>query len=350
MREGGGQLPSSQCYELFETHWAQWAGYPKEVISDRGLHNRGSFAKSLSARGIQVINVGVEAPEQIGRVERHGGILKSMVLKVASDLGVSGIEEMKAVVAQCVRQKNSMARTQGLSPMQWVLGRSPREPGTVMDEESWSDLGSLQLATDESHEFGKMCKIREAARHAFVKADMGSRVSRAILRKAAPVSKECQCGDLVCYKTQQGGWSTASRVIGFDGPKIVWVIHRGVPVCVGLDKLRPVNASEALAHQYLHGQKPFQFGSRHQQQGYIDARLDIIRKLESRQGLLRGQMIRKRTKRWRKSSPIDRRKADGCVSELPKNRTSRRCHHREDEVAKEMFWKKIQLPTVQGDD
>ena len=143
-----------------------------------------------------------------------------------------------------------------------------------MDEETWSDLGSLQLATDESHEFGKMCKIREAARHAFVKADMGSRVSRAILRKAAPVSKEYQCGDLVCYKTQQGGWSTASRVIGFDGPKIVWVIHRGVPVCVGLDKLRPVNASEALAHQYLHGQKPFQFGSRHQQQGYIDARLD----------------------------------------------------------------------------
>ena len=197
------------------------------VISDRGLHNRGSFAKSLSARGIQVINVGVEAPEQIGRVERHGGILKSMVLKVASDLGVSGIEEMKAVVAQCVRQKNSMSRKQGFSPMQWVLGRSPREPGTVMDEESWSDLGSLQLATDEpSHEFGKMCKIREAARHAFVKADMGSRVSRAILRKAAPVSKEYQCGDLVCYKTQQGGWSTASRVIGFDGPKIVWVIPR----------------------------------------------------------------------------------------------------------------------------
>ena len=274
VREGGGQLPSSQCYELFETHWAQWAGYPKEVISDRGLHNRGSFAKSLSARGIQVINVGVEAPEQIGRVERHGGILKSMVLKVASDLGVSGIEEMKAVVAQCVRQKNSMSRKQGFSPTQWVLGRSPREPGTVMDEESWSDLGSLQLATDESHEFGKMCKIREAARHAFVKADMGSRVSRAILRKAAPVSKEYQCGDLVCYKTQQGGWSTASRVIGFDGPKIVWVIHRGVPVCVGLDKLRPVNASEALAHQYLHGQKPFQFGSRHQQQGYVDARLD----------------------------------------------------------------------------
>ena len=37
---------------------------------------------------------------------------------------------------------------------------------------------------------------------------------------------------------------------------------------------RPVNASEALAHQYLHGQKPFQFGSRHQQQGYVDARLD----------------------------------------------------------------------------
>ena len=88
-----------------------------------------------------MINVGVEAPEQIGRVERHGGILKSMVLKVASDLGVSGIEEMKAVVAQCVRQKNSMSRTQGFSPMQWVLGRSPREPGTV----TWMNRGGCTI-------------------------------------------------------------------------------------------------------------------------------------------------------------------------------------------------------------
>ena len=76
------------------------------------------------------------------------------------------------------------------------------------------------MATDEDHEFAKMCRIREAARH--VKAGMGSRVSRDILRKAAPVPKEFHRG-----KTQH-------RVHNKPGDRI-----RRSRDCVGYPSRRP---------------------------------------------------------------------------------------------------------------
>ena len=113
-------------------------------------------------------------------------------------------------------------------------------------------------------DFSKIAKIREKARKAFIRVDMSSRVRRAILRKSAPISKEYGVGDLVCFRTDQLGWFTVSRIIGFDGSKAVnaandtshsWHLgSKGTLACVALDRLRPVNASEALAHQYLSGQ------------------------------------------------------------------------------------------------
>ena len=275
VRIGGGQPSSTTCFRAFQSTWTAWAGQPREVISDRGLRNRGAFSEGLAARGTIITNVGVESPEQIGRTERHGGLLKSMVIRTISELKLAGEEAVTEALTQCIVTKNSLSRVKGFAPIQWVLGKLPREPGTVFEEDSWADLGSLQCASDSQHEFGRIAMIREKARKAFIRADMSSRVSRAILRKAAPIVKEYAVGDLVCFRTDQQGWSTACRIIGFDGEKIAWVLHRGVPACVATDRLRPVNASEALAFQFLHRQPIFQFGERNQQQGYLDLRNEL---------------------------------------------------------------------------
>ena len=224
--------------------------------------------------------IGVESPEMIGRTERHGGLLNAMIVRTIAELKLIGSESIAEATNQCVITKNSMSRVKGFAPAQWVLGRLPREPGTVFEEDSWADLGSLQMASDGANEFGRIARIREKARQAFVRADMSSRVSRAILRKSAPIQKEYGVGDLVCFRTDQSGWSTASRIIGFDGDKLAWVLHRGTPACVAIDRLRPVNASEALAHQFLQNQKPFVFGGQGVQQGYLDLREELPPVLE----------------------------------------------------------------------
>lgn len=134
------------------------------------------------------------------------------------------------------------------------------------------DMGVIEAMADERHEFAKVNEIREEARKAFIKEDLSRRVAKALLRKAAPINKEYGVGDLVCFKTEQSGWSTASRVIGFEGPQIVWLIHQGsLPVCVALDRLRPVNSSEALACQHLKDEKGLGAISG-RKIGFIDAR------------------------------------------------------------------------------
>ena len=197
----------------------------------------------------------MENAEQLGRTERHGGLLKAMVIRVIAELQLVGREAIQHVLTQSVMTKNRMSRVRGFAPSQWVLGKLPKEAISIMDEKNWADLGALTAAEDPTLEFGQIAKIREKARKAFVRADMSSRVRRAILRKSAPITKEYGVGDLVCFRTDQLGWSTVSRIIGFDGPKVVWALCKGTPACVALDRLRPVNASEALAHQYLVGWK-----------------------------------------------------------------------------------------------
>ena len=248
-----GQPSSRKCLEIFLEKWIQIFGTPTEVVSDRGLHNRGAFAKGLSSRGVILRNIGVESPEQLGRVERHGGILKGMMQRIIHELGLTGELQVKEALSESLHTKNSQSRIKGFTPTQWVFGKLPKEPGMATDEKM--DLGVLEALADERHEFAQVMEIRETARKAFVREDLSRRVAKAILRKAAPVSKEYGVGDLVCFKTDQSGWSTASRVIGFEGPKVVWLIHQGTPICAALDRLRPVNAAEALAYQHLKDEK-----------------------------------------------------------------------------------------------
>ena len=52
LKKGHGTPSSKLCAEKFMTHWVSWAGWPTEVKVDRGLHNRGYFARMLGAHGI----------------------------------------------------------------------------------------------------------------------------------------------------------------------------------------------------------------------------------------------------------------------------------------------------------
>ena len=117
------------------------------------------------------------------------------------------------------------------------------------------DPGILEAMTDERHELAQLMEVRETAREAFIRReDLSRRVARAMLRKSAPITREYGVGDLVCFKTEQSGWSTASRIIGFEGPIFCW-IHQRTLICAALDRLRPVNAAEALAYQHLKDEK-----------------------------------------------------------------------------------------------
>ena len=56
----------------------------------RNTQNGGVFSSILAQKGVAIRPAGLEAPEQIGRVERQGAMLKKMMSKVIKDTHASG--------------------------------------------------------------------------------------------------------------------------------------------------------------------------------------------------------------------------------------------------------------------
>ena len=68
--ESLGSPSSHACLRAFIHGWTRWAGWPELVRCDRGTHKRGVFGLTLAKKGEAIGPAGLEAPEQIGRVER----------------------------------------------------------------------------------------------------------------------------------------------------------------------------------------------------------------------------------------------------------------------------------------
>ena len=224
---------------------------------DRGVHNRGEMQKLLASHGCEVIYAPLETPSAIGKVERAQGVMKAMLRKVVHDTECVGARDFGIVLQEVLVAKNTMTRSNGYSPSQWVHGKNPRAPGSVTDLDEAGNLGVLEAAWDPSAKFYLNHQSRMAAQKAFVHLDTSSRIARALTRNAAVQGNlEYQVGDVVVYRrdTQQGGtqWSTACRVIGIDAHQGVWLLHEGVPILCAANKVRSANEAESLAYSLLH--------------------------------------------------------------------------------------------------
>ena len=142
VRSGSGQPTSAKCLEAIRKRWISWAGNPNTEQCDRGLHNRGILAQYMSAHGIQVYHAPLETPEAIGRVERHGSVLKGMARKVIAQTQARGEVEIESVLDESCLTKNSLLRHGGYSPSQWVLGKAPREAPYLVSEDYGAALGA----------------------------------------------------------------------------------------------------------------------------------------------------------------------------------------------------------------
>ena len=140
-----------------------------------------------------------------------------------------------------------------------MLGKHPRDPGRLLEEEERGQLGVLHALHGPEHagtEFALKAQYRLECQKAFVILDCGDRYAKTQLRQAAPIPKEYQCGDMVMYKREQGAeepgseWNGPARIIGLED-KILWMIHNGTPIVGAPNRCRPPHASELLAYSSL---------------------------------------------------------------------------------------------------
>ena len=239
----------------FDSMWTRWAGWPRILTSDRGLHNRGAFARGLLANGVVIRQAALEVPEHIGRAERHQGILKGVLKRIVKEHHCIGKDQMKLALAVALETKNDTVRRDGFSPSQWVLAKYPRRPGSMLEEAEWGQLGVLEAQLDSTTAFGLKANMRFTAQRYFVHLDCGRRLRESQLRRARHVPGDYKVGNVVMLKVQhQGarapgdGLCGPTRVIGFDN-QVVWLQSGDQPVASAIPLLRPCSTPELLAWQ-----------------------------------------------------------------------------------------------------
>ena len=62
LRQGHGSPSSRECLDSYVSLWVGWAGWPQTLSCDRGIHNRGVFARTLARHGVLIRQAGVREP------------------------------------------------------------------------------------------------------------------------------------------------------------------------------------------------------------------------------------------------------------------------------------------------
>jgi len=112
---------------------------------------------------------GVESPEQIGRVERRGDVIKKMMIKVIKETSARGEDAIDMILNEALNAVNELSRHGGFAPVQWVLAELPRSPATQGDEDEFANIGTLQAHVDGPTTFALQGAYRESARKEFIR-------------------------------------------------------------------------------------------------------------------------------------------------------------------------------------
>jgi hypothetical protein len=113
------------------------------------------FCEELSAAGVICASIGLEAPYQLGKVERKGGVWKDIAHKVIEAKQIEGIAKIRLVIHEVNAVVNEMSRAGGFSPAQWATGRLPRyAAGERGDDEQVEQLIGMEERVGPNTVFG----------------------------------------------------------------------------------------------------------------------------------------------------------------------------------------------------
>ena len=234
-------------------HWLRLFGPPKKIATDMGREFKTDFLQQAAEDGSYVDPAAVEAPNQRGITERHGKTFKFMLMKAMDTYNCQNVEDWEALVDVTTMTKNRMLQTNGYSPIQRVIGFSPRLPGGLL----FGDDGNRARPTmarlgDLSVE--RAMKMREAASLAFVEADASDLLRRAISTGPRPM-EDYEIGEMVYFyrmgmdkarKFAPSYWQGPARIVMMDQPSTLWLAHQGHLVKAAPERVRRASLEENL--------------------------------------------------------------------------------------------------------
>eukprot|EP00435_Cladocopium_sp_Y103_P036353 s892_g9.t1 len=263
---------SSEIANLISKQWISWAGPPKTLIHDSAGEFCGEeFGKYLQGFDIQSQVIPGEAHWQLGRCERHGAILQSMLDKWQVENPIHTYADLENALQHITAAKNSLSRHRGYSPEILVLGKSRHLPACLSNEE----LGPADWLVDdnidrpesqrtlETQNFFRNLAWREQARTIFIKTDHDMKLRRALLKRSRPERRSFAMGQWVMYWRNgkgalAGSWNGPARVVLSEDRNVTWITHQSRLYRCAPEHLRPLSDREAQMPEVLaqHGNIP----------------------------------------------------------------------------------------------
>ena len=233
--------------------WFRFFGFPDEMLLDAEGAMRGWHFEQLGAQaGIRVRFVPPGAHYQLGKAERHGQAVKWVMRRLVNQHAAATVDEMKLIASMATFAKNTLSRRSGSSPCQWVYGRDPKIPSSLLSE---PDCIEAKQVISDSEKLRQTENVRQTALHEYISFEHNEALRKAILRKSRPWRGPIEIGQRIAYyrhKSQVDGEGSAEGyrqglVIGADpGPTgSIWVRNnRGRIVQVAREQIRGIEGEE----------------------------------------------------------------------------------------------------------
>eukprot|EP00435_Cladocopium_sp_Y103_P068193 s512_g31.t1 len=236
--------PRAASRALFQ--WIRIFGPPERIYSDLGKEFRGCFQNMMDQESIVLDPGALETPTQRSITERAGKTFKEVLSKTLMEVTCTTWDEWHEAVDVTMATINRLANKSGFSPVQRMLGYSPRVPGTNLSG-GFNDHATASRYLAGDLQVQRSVQLRQAAAIAYHKADCDQALRNA-LHAGHRQWHHYEVGQTVYYwkkgmqrakKDNPSFWHGPAKVILTNLPNTVWVSHRGHIVKASPEHLRP---------------------------------------------------------------------------------------------------------------
>ena len=254
---------SNTSSELVFERWILVHGPMETLYVDGGPEFKGQLEAlcRLYAVHLEVLPVGYKW--KAGLAERHGAVLKLMILRMIHELSLCTDKELRFAVAMACQAKNRLLRKCGRSPIQVTQGQDQVIPSSLLQQVIDGDMKySTNAAITTDEEINRMERIRCAAISAFHWLDSHERLRVALNSRSKPPKLVALTPGTQVYFHKPPGQHRRlqDNATGQQGPAIVaategvdkvWLRYKGTVVRVALENIRLATPEESLDTQYL---------------------------------------------------------------------------------------------------
>ena len=225
--------PQAQMVASFlRNSWIGVFGPPEVLMSDAGTEYAAETEELLRSYDVHHEMVPPSAKWRMGLAERHGAVLKLLVMKTVHATTAKGYHETKECLIAAVAARNRQTRVGGFSPVQIVLGKDLAIPSSILDQIGrghFKYVLNQDLAFHEARHRNE--QIRFAAEQAFIWADSHETLRKALNAKTRHPRHEMLFEGAMIYfydppNSRKGLPRRLQDQVSWMGPGVVAALER----------------------------------------------------------------------------------------------------------------------------